>query len=108
MDARPIQRPDGTAVATDSAGLLGAADLLDFIDQLANGTYTTAYGAVLWTGAQTPMLAGTAGSTCNSWIDLTGSSSAQAGTSDSASRQHLWTGIGASCNSAGVVLCLEM
>jgi hypothetical protein len=69
LDSRSVQRRDGTLVAATASAFLSATDLISFVNQRADGSYTA---SKIWTGTGDPISVGSASDTCTSWTDLAG------------------------------------
>jgi hypothetical protein len=105
FDGRAVLRPDGSIVATDASGLLGADDLMSFVNQRADGGYIQ--GATMFTGATDPTSPGTVATTCSDWNDVSIGGMARGGDPDYASRGKFWGCCAMTCADPAGVLCLE-
>jgi hypothetical protein len=104
IDARPVQRRDGTVVATSADRLLSTSDLPSPVNQLANGTYTS---NLVWTGAPNAATVGTAATTCTNWTDTSGTTTGEVGDASSVASASFWGGRGINCGTRTPVLCLQ-
>lgn len=104
VDARPWVRPDGTRIA-DAAALLTMQDRASFVNQHADGGYTS----YVWvfTGSADPTVPGTMVETCNDWTSASGTQVAPNGDPGGTDGRRAWGMQGASCNSGNFLLCLE-
>jgi hypothetical protein len=110
LDARIVQRRDGTQIAESADKLLGTTDLDSVVNQLASGTYIETQ---IWTGAADPNTLGTVATTCNDWNDVSSVGTGTFGIANSAASATFWgnefNGFSSvvSCNLALPVLCLQ-
>ncbi|HVE82558.1 MAG TPA: choice-of-anchor D domain-containing protein [Myxococcales bacterium] len=97
-----VVRPDGVRVAATDADLFASpAVLLAPPERTASGSLSAP--TAVWTGADSPATAGTAGDTCTGWVSVTGA--ALVGVNSTAERMFAPTTD--ACSSAHPVFCLQ-